>query len=1128
MDESVKHELLFLIAKLLKSEFPQIGDSFIHECEIRNMFPSLVFNNHPTFDQLENTSLRDIPDDQLVKLIQLACPHSKYQSLLFNASNKLAPASLPNSLSAHIIPQLSPLHSIAPLIRIFGHGLSVYCLAFDMTDQLLITGADDNNLKIWDFSTKTLMKSFREFDDSITDVQFHPSNDSFAVSSLDCSISLISLIDYKVQKVQLKSLVHILRFSPDGKFLAAGLEEGNIKILHVPSLKEYKTFHSPREQPVAWLSFSPAGKFLVFSADPSDIAIASIESGKVQNICEEHEQLPEFVCFSKQTCKMFISCAYKEHCIKVWEYNQTTGLWEVNENSNLILRHPNGFKVKVVRASFNCDDTNIIAIANNCIFCWETQTRTLINSSANDFFTDHCSRLAMHPFLQNVAFVGCQSGRASIWDTQRGCVIVPLQVEESVSITEAIWSNDGKSVVASDFQGGFTIFAFNKKPFTTLDQFLLSDFTNNPEDDNVITDSQSQPLIPQPKMTDIKTIRLKIKPPQILQDNINEEDEIVRKWNLTPQILSRSASFINEVNDDEEKNQYDDDSQPTRNDASDQSERPMNMSRMSTRHSISFFDRSNDQSSDSSSYFYYNTRSKERRRRQEADSGYSIINSEASSDDDSSSYDSSHPTPRRNKPKPKPTTDYDYQEYTENSYEYAYEEEEEEYDEEESESEFLFNTRPRRPPRTQFSPPPPKARKPKTILQKPKKKTRMLADDITPPRLPSRRRISGTYSSSSSSIHSSDETDDDSSSLEDEYEEEEQKSPDRNEVSPSLGVRKRSAPRTFSPPSSPKRKVEKKPKNNEAKSPKLKSSTSSKTENLTPHLSISIPTRVPDIVLWDRQHNVMNIPQQSESVVYIRDAHMKFAEECDLETFIPPFSVKEDFPHIAFGTISSVAYYVNSLVVKVVLTQPSKIKMSTSICLPLPKFPPILIDRDKYDYAINNTKNLRPNDEIEVIEEDEKILKAKLVSITDDWQVNPFESIKIRYIKGKVERISPWEILPPIHRLRSTDAVKLCQQIKLFIRNIHDQEDRKIFKDWKLGGHEKEFIKKQIRPVDLSLLFRRINNLYYKAPDELTEDVARFKSTLLLIAPKKKTEIDELVNTITKAINSAKGRIHIS
>ncbi|OHT13861.1 hypothetical protein TRFO_15881 [Tritrichomonas foetus] len=687
MDESLRHELFFLIAKLLKSEFPQIGEAFINECENSKKFPSLVFNAHPSFEQLEKTSLPDIPNDQLVRLIQLACPHSEYPSLLFNASQTLSKPSLASCLSAHIIPNISPIYKISPKIRVIGHSSEVYCLAFDITNQLLITGSDDYKVKVWNFQTCTLMSVFFHHSNVISDIQVHPTNDFFAISSHDFTISIISLKNLSlIHLIQLESEVHSIRFSPCGTFLAAALEEGSIRIFHVHNFEEYCAIPTPNRLAAAWLSFSPGGEFLIFSADPHDLVILSLKSLQYKTLVG-HEELPEYVTFSKNSCNLILTCSYKEKNVRLW--TRINSCWE---STGILTLRVNNHKVKVIRACFNCDDSNIVAISANSLFCFDTQTKRLIKNSTfspsstfssntnptpgsnngfmndvDDFaFLDHCCVLAMHPTIPNIAFVGCATGRCAIWDTHRCEIVSKLCHEETTKITEAVWSNDGFSVVSGDARGGFTVFTYHHRPFITIDQFFFSEFSNgnlnslrinsnsqqntrnnennfsneenqnaeenehsdidditdnqrnqqqnendgnssviedrniesnNQEmylmnnlnhnsqfnnnidfeiDENTITDSQAQPLIPQPEKTDISKLRLGIRAPILNDQQVIEEETIVEFWKTDNVQVSKSFESLNGEEEEEQNNVNDD--------------KPVTSSRMSTRHSISIFD----------------------------------------------------------------------------------------------------------------------------------------------------------------------------------------------------------------------------------------------------------------------------------------------------------------------------------------------------------------------------------------------------------------------------------------------------------------------------------------------------------------------------------------------------------
>lgn len=1216
MDESLKYELYFLIAKLLKSEFPSIGELFIHECEEHKMFPSLVFNDHPSFDQLEKTSLPDIPDDQLVKLIQLSCHNSQYPSLFFNASQKLTKPSLATCLSAHIFPNVSPMHGMAPQIRVVGHFKSVYCLAFDATSQLLITGSDDNIVKVWDYSTNTLMESFLEHSYEISDVQVHPSNEFFAVCSLDCTISVISLLDFSIiHSIEFQSKVHIIRFSPDGKYMAAALEEGNVKILSVPTYEDYYTIPSPNKKAVAWLSFSPGGEFLAFAADPSDLVIFSMSTFKTEQICHEHSQPPEFISFSRNSCKYIISCSYQENCIKLLEIDQSTARWTVGPKGDLILPHLNGHRAKVNRVSFNCDDSNIIAISKNSISCWDTQTKNLINTASNEIFTECCTSLAMHPYIPNIAFVGCKSGRASIWDTNLGEVIVPLQTDDTFEITEAIWANDGLSIVAADENGGYTKFAYKKQQFITIDQFFLSDFTKEEADHSTITDIQLQPLVPQPKITPISNFHLSIKLPEIRKEFLSEEEMIVNKWKMPSfELINAFIEKTSEDSDEEVNEKVRSESMSSLNIA----DKPITSSRMSTRHSISMFDESLDLDLDSdsdtrrfpnsSSSVIYNTRSRAKRRDQmkRLRNRRNQSSSRSSSDDEKVSnfrkktrYESDDETSKIvGKGKRKGNSKEEKNKPSSDSYEYYYEEdevedgdeeeEEEEYDEEENEYEYEYEYEyesetesstysnansesvsesdledkvvtlsGRKSTATHsFSPEPPKKRIKRVITKSGKnknsikdiKRKNQLHKITTPDRTEKQetkrnkslnstpvRKPSNLPKSAPSSVARSQPT--------------MQKKPIiRRKLMDSpvttISGRTTTIHRSFSPePAVAKRKqthkrehsttTKKSSDKKSSKNSERKSSSNKTIEISAPKFERGqkIPQKVPDFITYDTQRIKTYVPQNNDSVVYIRDSHQMHLEECLCFQYPPPFQFMDDFPSIAYATVLDVNYFINGLLVTIRIDEPKNIKKivpESIIYIPYPLAPDVLIERSKYENSISMARSLTVKQEIEVIKTDQNFLKGHLVTRDKAWLNNPYRSLAVQIDENSEKNsISPWEILFPMRRMNPTPAQRLCSQIRHFLKSLFENDDYEIFKDWKLCDLDKVFIDKKIRPVDLSLLLRRATNNYYRTTEELIDDVDRMKKTLLLISPKRKSEIQIIIDSISEAIKHAIERLHI-
>jgi hypothetical protein len=189
--------------------------------------------------------------------------------------------------------------------------------------------------------------------------------------------------------------------------------------------------------------------------------------------------------------------------------------------------------MKVGKACFNCDDSAVVAISTNGLFAWNAITGRPIGAHADAVFTDHCSALAVHPFLPAVVFIGCANGRAAIWDVFRGARIAVLQLEETFKISEAMWSWDGQAVVAADV-GGFTVFRRTDSPFSTAEFFRLRDFDeSDTSGDPTVFDRTFRAVVPQPPLPRLRNLRTAVVQPAVPLATARRERMILEKWRLS-------------------------------------------------------------------------------------------------------------------------------------------------------------------------------------------------------------------------------------------------------------------------------------------------------------------------------------------------------------------------------------------------------------------------------------------------------------------------------------------------------------------------------------------------------------------------------------------------------------------
>jgi hypothetical protein len=164
-----------------------------------------------------------------------------------------------------------------------------------------------------------------------------------------------------------------------------------------------------------------------------------------------------------------------------------------DSTTSFLIRLPTGAKLKIVISAFNCDDSMIVAISTNSTFSWNIEAKTYIVLEIVSY-----SR-TVHPFMRGFAFVGTPSGRASLWDVIERKMIIPLEVDHTSRISEAIWSHSRSFVVPADSNGCFTIFrnALTMAQPVTQELFLLHDFDDSESDQRgnpTIFNSRLQPL----------------------------------------------------------------------------------------------------------------------------------------------------------------------------------------------------------------------------------------------------------------------------------------------------------------------------------------------------------------------------------------------------------------------------------------------------------------------------------------------------------------------------------------------------------------------------------------------------------------------------------------------------------
>ncbi|BAY50428.1 WD-40 repeat-containing protein (plasmid) [Scytonema sp. HK-05] len=216
---------------------------------------------------------------------------------------------------------LEPGYTAGNVFNLLSH-LKTDLSGYDFS-HLAVWQADLRNVKLHDvnFHSANLAKSvFAETFGGVLSVAFSPDGKLLALGDTNGEIRLYQVSDWK-QFLSCKghtNWVVSLAFSPDGRTLASGSTDFTVKLWDVSTGQCLQSLQEHDDE--VWsIAFSPDGDTLVSGSDDQTIKLWSVQTGECKRIFQGHTSWVCSVAFSKDG--QTLVSGGDDHTVRLWDIN---------------------------------------------------------------------------------------------------------------------------------------------------------------------------------------------------------------------------------------------------------------------------------------------------------------------------------------------------------------------------------------------------------------------------------------------------------------------------------------------------------------------------------------------------------------------------------------------------------------------------------------------------------------------------------------------------------------------------------------------------------------------------------------------------------------------------------------
>jgi len=265
-----------------------------------------------------------------------------------------------------------------------GHERWVLSLAISPDSARLVSGSDDQTLRIWDVATG-LSRTLRKFDSAVTALAFSKDGSRLAVGTWDGELLIC---DAEIGKVvrelsEHEETITTVTFDPSGDYLASGSADDSLIVWDAENGDVLLTMHQGNEYDVTTAAFSPDGKRIVTGDGENELKIWDTENGEEVETLRGHSAVITSAAYSPDG-RQLVSASW----------DKTLKLW--NSESGEVTQTLRGHTGDITSVLFSPSGSRIVSAGDDkTLRVWNRNTGALL--STIEAHRESVSCIAMSP-----------------------------------------------------------------------------------------------------------------------------------------------------------------------------------------------------------------------------------------------------------------------------------------------------------------------------------------------------------------------------------------------------------------------------------------------------------------------------------------------------------------------------------------------------------------------------------------------------------------------------------------------------------------------------------------------------------------------------------------------------------